>query len=96
MEINQPVIDKLAKLSSLQFSKEEQEVLQIELQKMLNFVNKLNELDTTGIEPLLHISNNSNNFREDIIEYQLQKENALKNAFLKDENFFKVPKVIRK
>ena len=96
MEINQPVIDKLAKLSSLQFSKEEQDVLQVELQKMLNFVNKLNELDTTGIEPLLHISNNSNNFREDIIEHQLQKENALKNAFLKDENFFKVLKVIRK
>jgi len=96
MEINLPVIDKLAKLSSLQFSKEEQEVLQVELQKMLNFVNKLNELDTTGIEPLLHISNNSNNFREDIIDHQLQKENALKNAFLKDDNFFKVPKVIRK
>lgn len=96
MEINEAIIDKLAKLSKLEFTSEEKKELQFDLQNMLQFVNKLNELDTSGVEPLLHISSNTNVLREDIVKQDFSKEEALKNAAIKDESFFKVPKVIKK
>jgi len=96
MEINEAIIDKLAKLSKLEFSFDEKKELQVDLQNMLQFVIKLNELDTTGVEPLLHITSNTNVLREDIIKQDFTKEEALKNAAVKDASFFKVPKVIKK
>ena len=96
MEINEAIIDKLAKLSKLEFTSDEKKELQVDLQNMLQFVNKLNELDTTGVEPLLHIASNTNVLREDIVKQDFTKEEALKNAEVKDESFFKVPKVIKK
>lgn len=96
MEINEAIIDKLAKLSKLEFSFDEKKELQVDLQNMLQFVNKLNELDTSGVEPLLHITSNTNVLREDIVNQDFTKEEALKNAAVKDESFFKVPKVIKK
>ena len=62
---------------------------------MIGFVDKLNELDTTGVAPLLHISNNMNILREDIVEGSISSAEALKNAPVHDEQYFKVPKVIR-
>jgi len=59
-------------------------------------VEKLNELDTTGVEPLLHMSDEINVLRQDEIKGSISREDALKNAPLHDEQFFKVPKVIRK
>ncbi len=96
MEINQDTIDKLAVLSRLEFTGEEQEALKTDLQHMLQFVNKLNELDTAGVEPLLHITRNVNMLREDVVNNEFSSAEALRNAPLKDEQFFKVPKVIRK
>jgi len=63
---------------------------------MIAFVEKLNELDTTGVEPLLHMSDEVNVLREDEVKGSISREEALKNAPLHDEQFFKVPKVIRK
>ena len=63
---------------------------------MIAFVEKLNELDTTGVEPLLHMSDEINVLRQDEIKGSISREDALKNAPLHDEQFFKVPKVIRK
>jgi aspartyl-tRNA(Asn)/glutamyl-tRNA(Gln) amidotransferase subunit C len=63
---------------------------------MIAFIEKLNEVDTTGVEPLLFMSDEINVLREDIVEGSVSREEALKNAPLKDEQFFKVPKVIRK
>lgn len=96
MEINEAIIDKLAKLSKLEFTSDEKKELQVDLQNMLQFVNKLNELDTSGVEPLLHITSNTNVLREDIVKQDFTKEEALKNAAVEDESFFKVPKVIKK
>lgn len=96
MEINEAIIDKLAKLSKLEFTSDDKKELQVDLQNMLQFVNKLNELDTSGVEPLLHITTNTNVLREDIVKQDFTKEEALKNATVKDESFFKVPKVIKK
>ena len=96
MEINSATVDKLASLSKLEFSAEEKTELIGDLQNMLNFVNVLQSLDTKDIEPLLHISSNQNVFREDVVLNQISSSEALSNARLKDEQFFKVPKVIKK
>ncbi|MGZ5190231.1 MAG: Asp-tRNA(Asn)/Glu-tRNA(Gln) amidotransferase subunit GatC, partial [Flavisolibacter sp.] len=64
MQVNNALIDKLSKLSMLQFSDEEREEIKADLEKMIGFVDKLKELDTTGVEPLLHMSNDINILRE--------------------------------
>jgi aspartyl-tRNA(Asn)/glutamyl-tRNA(Gln) amidotransferase subunit C len=62
---------------------------------MIAFVEKLNELDTTGVEPLLHMTDEINVLREDQVNGSITREEALKNAPEHDGQFFKVPKVIR-
>ena len=62
---------------------------------MIGFVEKLNELDLENVEPLLHMSGEVNVLREDEIEGSVSRSEALKNAPLHDEQFFKVPKVIK-
>jgi aspartyl-tRNA(Asn)/glutamyl-tRNA(Gln) amidotransferase subunit C len=96
MEVNDVLVDKLAHLARLKFDASDKEQIKKDLQKMIAFVEKLNELDTTGVEPLLHMSDEINVLRDDKVEGSISREDALKNAPLHDEQFFKVPKVIRK
>jgi len=96
MEVNDALVDKLANLARLKFDAAEKEEIKSDLQKMIAFVEKLNELDTTGVEPLLHMTNEVNVLRDDEIKGSITREEALKNAPLHDEQFFKVPKVIKK
>jgi aspartyl-tRNA(Asn)/glutamyl-tRNA(Gln) amidotransferase subunit C len=63
---------------------------------MIHFVEKLNEVDTTGVEPLLHMSEQVNILREDEVKGSISREEALQNAAVHDKEFFKVPKVIKK
>ena len=96
MEVNDAMIEKLAHLSRLQFNDAEKEEIKNDLQRMIAFVEKLNELDLEGVEPLLHMSDEVNVLREDEIKGSISREEALKNAPGHDEKFFKVPKVIKK
>ena len=96
MEVNDALVEKLADLSRLHFNDKEKEDIKKDLQRMIAFVEKLNELDTTGVPPLLHMSENSNILREDIVNGSISREEGLKNAGLHDGLFFKVPKVIRR
>ena len=96
MQITIQTIDKLANLSQLQFNDEEKVALQSDLEKMIGFIQQLEKVDTTGIEPLLHISDAVNVLREDELKGSITREEALLNAPSKDEQFFKVPKVIKK
>ena len=96
MEVNDALIDKLAHLARLKFDVKEREEIKKDLRKMIAFVEKLNELDTTGVEPLLHMSTETNVLREDEVKGSISREEALKNAPQHDEQFFTVPKVIRK
>lgn len=96
MKVNDELIDKLANLARLEFNAEEKEEIKSDLEKMIKFIDKLNELDTTGVEPLLHMSDNVNILREDEPAGMISREDAFKNAPLHDKQFFKVPKVIRK
>ncbi len=96
MEVNDALVDKLANLARLQFDNMEKAGIKSDLQKMIQFVEKLNELDTTGVQPLLHMSDNVNVLREDEVKGSISREEGLRNAPLHDEQFFKVPKVIKK
>ena len=96
MEVNDTLVDKLSNLARLQFDALEKESIKNDLQKMIQFVEKLNELDTTGVEPLLHMSSNVNILRADEVKGSISREEGLKNAPVHDEQFFKVPKVIKK
>ena len=96
MIVNNALIEKLAHLSRLELKEAEKEEMKIELEKMIGFIDKLNELDTSGVEPLLHMSENVDIFRNDEVSGQISKEDVFKNAPLHDGNFFKVPKVIKK
>ena len=96
MEVNDEMVDKLANLARLQFNDSEKKSIKTDLQKMIQFVEKLNELDTTGVEPLLHMSDNVNVLREDEVKGSIERSEGLKNAPQQDGVFFKVPKVIKK
>jgi aspartyl-tRNA(Asn)/glutamyl-tRNA(Gln) amidotransferase subunit C len=96
MIVNDELVDQLAHLARLEFKPEEKEGIKEDLQKMIAFIEKLNEVDTTGVKPLLFMSDEINVLREDKVEGSVSREEALKNAPVKDDQFFKVPKVIRK
>ncbi len=96
MEVNDALVEKLANLAMLHFDEPEKAAIKSDLQRMIQFVEKLNELDTTGIEPLLHVSENVNVLRDDEVKGSITRAEALQNAALHDEQFFKVPKVIKK
>jgi len=87
-------IRKLAHLARLEFNEEkEQEMLQ-DLNKILNWVDQLRELDTEQVAPLTHMSEEVNVLREDVACNTLTHEQALLNAPKKDSDYFRVPKVL--
>lgn len=96
MEVNDALVDKLAHLARLKFDDTGKAAIRSDLQKMIRFVDKLNGLDTTGVEPLLHMTDNLNVLRADEVKGSISREEGLKNAAVHDEHFFKVPKVIKK
>ena len=96
MEVTSEMIDRIAHLARLKFSEEEKNALKTDLERMIEFVEKLKEVDTTGVEPLLHITDAVNVLREDEIKQTISKKEALLHAPVTDGNFFKVPKVIKK
>ena len=96
MDVNDAMVDKLAHLARLSFNEVEKQEIKSDLQRMIAFVEKLNELDLDGVEPLLHLTDETNVLREDEVKGSISREDALKNAPDHDEQFFKVPKVITK
>ncbi|MFN8245432.1 MAG: Asp-tRNA(Asn)/Glu-tRNA(Gln) amidotransferase subunit GatC [Ferruginibacter sp.] len=96
MEINDAMIDKLARLSMLDFTDQQKTAIRNDLEKMIGFVDKLNELDTTGVEPLMHINPVVNVFRADETNRSYGHSRAMHNAPDHEQGFFTVPKVIKK
>lgn len=96
MNIDAKMVDDLAHLARLRFDDAEKESIRADLQKIVAFVEKLQTVDTTGVAPLLHITEATNVLREDIVQGSVSREEALLNSPVKDEMFFKVPKVIKK
>ena len=96
MEINDAMIEKLANLARLKFDETEKVQIKTDLQNMIGMIEKMNELNTTDVVPLLHITDNVNVLREDVVEGSITNEEALQNAANKNAPFFIVPKVIKK
>ena len=94
MKIDLKKVDELASLARLSFTPEQKENMRIDLEKILKMCEKLNELDTQGVEPLIYIHNNTNILRAYEVKPSLSKSDALKNAPKHDSDFFRVPKVI--
>ena len=94
MSVTRKEVEHIAELARLQLDESELEEYTLQLNKILEYVEKLNELDTENVKPLSHPIEGANIFREDIVQRSVDREDALKNAPSKDEEFFKVPKVI--
>ena len=94
MNINQNVISKLARLSKLKFNEDEMKLISNDLSKMLDFINQLQDLDTEGIDPLIHMNEEINNWREDKVQGMISQGEALSNSPVKDGTYFKLPKVL--
>ncbi|WP_299755020.1 Asp-tRNA(Asn)/Glu-tRNA(Gln) amidotransferase subunit GatC [uncultured Pontibacter sp.] len=94
MSTNIQTIRKIAHLARLEFNEEkEQEVLQ-DLNKILNWVDQLSQLDTEQVAPLIHMSEEVNVLREDEPRNTVSHDQALLNAPKKDSDYFRVPKVL--
>lgn len=94
MKITPEKVDELARLARLQFDGETRESIRTDLENILEMCEKLNEVPTEGVEPLIYMSQNVNVLRDDEVRQDITHEEALKNAPKKDSDFFRVPKVI--
>ena len=94
MNIDKQTLQKIAHLSRLEIKPEDEEKMLKEMSAIVTFVEKLNEVDTTGVEPLTTMSHEINSLREDEVKGQIDHEKALKTAPKKDDQFFRVPKVL--
>mgnify|MGYP001377217364 CR=1 FL=1 len=94
MSVTIKEVDHIAALARLEFNEEEKEKFTHQLNDILRYIEKLNELDTTKVEPLSHVIELSNVLRDDVVKPSISTEEALKNAPAKLDTLFKVPKVI--
>ena len=94
MKIDHQTLDKIAHLARLEILDSKREKMLTDMSNMLSFVEKLQEVNTDGVEPLVTMSHEINNLREDAVAHQLSREQALQNAPVSDPDFFRVPKVI--
>ena len=96
MKIDKETVDKIAHLGRLTLTEAEKEKSIVELSEILSFMEKLNEVDVSGVAPLIHLNEEVNVLREDVERQELSREEALRNAPDKTEEYFKVAKVINK
>ena len=96
MKISDEIIEHIAYLSRLEFVGQEKNAIKSDLEKIIGFMSKLNELDTNHVEPLIFISNEQNSLRDDIPRVTISHKEALKNAPKKDSDYFRIPKVLDK
>ena len=94
MSVSRKDVEYIASLAKLNFNNEELENYTHQLNDILTYVEKLNELDTSNVEPLSHPVENQNVFRNDELKPSLPTEDVLKNSPNRTEDFFRVPKVI--
>jgi aspartyl-tRNA(Asn)/glutamyl-tRNA(Gln) amidotransferase subunit C len=95
MEVNDALIGQLARLSQLEFDDARKDEFKKDLQKMIGFVEKLKHLDVSGVEPLLYMGEEPETLREDIKQPSLDRQLALAIAPDADDQYFKVPQVVK-
>ena len=96
MKIDSKTVDKLAELARLEFDDASRDEIVNDLNRIVGFVEKLNELDTSSVEPLIYLTDVTNVMRDDVVKQEITQQEALKNAPKRDSDYIKVPKVIDK
>jgi aspartyl-tRNA(Asn)/glutamyl-tRNA(Gln) amidotransferase subunit C len=94
MKISREEIEHIASLARLYLSEREKELFGLQLSSILDYMEKLNELDTVDVEPTSHVLPLSNVMRDDIPQPSIPREDALLNAPDHTDKFFRVPKII--
>jgi len=94
MKIDRPLLDKIAHLARLEFDEKDAEKMMRDMSAIVDWVEKLKEVDTEGVEPLTTMSHEINALREDEVKEHLPHDRALRNAPQKDADYFRVPKVL--
>ncbi|MEI8192983.1 MAG: Asp-tRNA(Asn)/Glu-tRNA(Gln) amidotransferase subunit GatC [Flavobacteriia bacterium] len=93
MIVTEALIDHLSHLAKLEFKGDQRDALKKDLEKIIGFMDQLNGLDTSEVEPLIFMSEEINRYRKDEIERSITHDEALRNAPKKDSDFFRIPKV---
>lgn len=96
MKVTNKLISDLAELAKLKFNKSENEKMKSDFKNMLDFIDKLSEINTKDVEPLIYLSDEINSLREDNISIKLSKEMALKNSTSNNSDYFTVPTILKK
>ena len=96
MNIDNDTVEKIAHLARLELTDTEKDAMITDLNKILDFMDKLNEVDTSAVEPLIYMSDAVNVLRDDVVKHEISHEEALLNAPDADKDFFYVAKVIEK
>ena len=96
MKIDKQTIYKVADLARIEVKEEEVDGLITEMSKILTFMEKLNELDTQDVEPLVYMNPEVNVWRNDVVKQEITVKEGLMNAAKHNDDFFMVPKIIEK
>jgi aspartyl-tRNA(Asn)/glutamyl-tRNA(Gln) amidotransferase subunit C len=96
MKITEEIVDHIAHLSRLEFEGEQKVAIMADMEKIISFMEKLSEVNTDNVEPLIYMTNEYNNLREDIPAVTITQDEGLKNAPKKDSDYFRIPKVLDK
>jgi aspartyl-tRNA(Asn)/glutamyl-tRNA(Gln) amidotransferase subunit C len=96
MVIDKDTVEKVANLARLELSENDKQELIHDMGEILDFMAKLNEIDTSGVEPLIYMTDEVNAYREDEVKQQITTEEGLKNAPRHTDEYFLVAKVIEK
>ena len=96
MKITEEIVDHIAHLARLEFEGEKKDAIRQDLENIISFMDKLSEVDTEGVEPLIFMTEEYNKLREDEAFVTITQDEALKNAPKKDSDYFRIPKVLDK
>ena len=96
MKITRELLHKIAHLARIEIDPAREKELMQDMEQIISWVQKLEELDTKDVEPLMHMSFETNTYRQDEVKTDINKEQALKNAPDRVGDFFAVPKVLNK
>jgi len=94
VQIDSKMVEYVAELAKLRLNDEEKELMAEDLSKVLGYMDVLNSLDTTDVEPITHVFGVENVFREDVVQPSFDRDEILKNALESAEGCFKVPQTV--
>lgn len=96
MKVDEKIVDHIANLARLEFDQETKKDMVKDMNNIVAFVEKLNEVDTDNVEPLIYLTQEEASLREDVLRTEITQDQALSNAPKKDSDYFKVPRVMSK